>query len=776
MRMRKPFFIVILTVAILLTSTVTTLALPQISTLQEKAELLEELKVLAGTNGNYRLNEKLSRSEASTFAVRILGKEIHVLVNSSTYKKTSFPDVDSNAWYAPYVGYCTQEGIISGDTKGNFNPNDYITEKGFLKIVLGVLEYEMNKDYSWESVYKKAYEVGLVKDLSYIMKTDDNTEFKRSDAVNILYNALTLKTNISKRQVFYNLVDSGIITEKDAVRIGFIDDTQNEGNNEEDKQDEEEEDEVITEIEEINVFDDTTISIHFNENIRGIDKLVIHELFNNKKLLGYQIDTLDENYILIRTDKQTPGIEYEIEITGVEDMDGNIQDALLSTFMSYTPNVINSNFFRIKKVEPINEKSVLLYFTHPINLNIENPLHYKIYSGNYILADGEENEILARTYKAADNSVLLSLKNDSFEEGDEYTIEIDGRMTSAYGVELNDGKGERIGFKAKAGKQERFKLEQIIPYDESTIMLIFNKEINPFLAQQIYNFYITDENGNPVSIEKSTTESSYDTSGEVLFISINGKFKRNKQYYVTINNLNDITRQEYIQEVTYSFDADYDEKEVLEIVGIEPINNQMIEVYFSLPLSDESALDVNNYTIRRSKSSTRIYPKAAYYDRNEDPNKVVLYLSDDDKLVGNRDYELQISKKFKDYMGNITTDYLEEDFTAVAKVKRNLSIKEVVPISSNAVKLVFDEAIAYDRSNLSPENYSLEYNLRGISITEVPISVLYYNSKTLILKFNDMHYDIPYALKFNSIKDYFGTTYKVTADSTNYVEFKLVEE
>ena len=34
-------------------------------------------------------------------------------------------------------------------------------------------------------------------------------------------------------------------------------------------------------------------------------------------------------------------------------------------------------------------------------------------------------------------------------------------------------------------------------------MLIFNKEINPFLAQQIYNFYVTDEDGNPITIEKN---------------------------------------------------------------------------------------------------------------------------------------------------------------------------------------------------------------------------------------------------------------------------------
>ena len=52
--------------------------------------------------------------------------------------------------------------IISGDTKGLFNPNDYITEKGFLKIILGVLDYKFEKDYAWENVYKKLMKLVLL--------------------------------------------------------------------------------------------------------------------------------------------------------------------------------------------------------------------------------------------------------------------------------------------------------------------------------------------------------------------------------------------------------------------------------------------------------------------------------------------------------------------------------------------------------------------------------------------------------------------------------------
>jgi hypothetical protein len=572
------------------------------------------------------------------------------------------------------------------------------------------------------------------------------------------------------------LIDSGIVTEQKAQELGLIDSNAAEGQKEETENNDEEkqpvEDAIITEIEEVNVFDETSVSVHFNENIKSIGKLKIYEASNTNKFLGLHIDIIDTNYIMIVTEKQTPGIEYKIEIMDVEDLNGNKQDKLTTSFQSYTQEIVESNFFRIKQLEPVNEKSVLVYFTHPINLNAENPLYYKILEGNRTLADGEKDQILPRIYNTANNCVMVSLKTRTFSEDEEYTLELDGNLTSAYGAHLNHYDGDRMGFVAKAGKEERFKIDQIIPYDSNTLMLVFNKEINPFLAQQIYNFYITDDENNPITIDKTVLEGPYSQSGEVLFISIKDKFEKNDLYYLTINNLNDITRQEYITETTYSFEADYGTKDKQQITNIGSVNNQRIDVYFAIGLDPDTAAEVSFYSLRSGKSA-RIYPQTAYFDQNEDPNKVVLYFSDNEKLAANREYELQISKGFRDNIGNLTTSVLKEEFKASSRVKRNLSVQEVVPVSSDTIKVVFEDAIAFDKTNLSPSNYSLEYNYLGISIKEVPLSILYINSKTLIMKFNEMQYDLPYAFKFNSIVDYFGVSHKVTGDGTNYVEFVL---
>lgn len=770
MKWRRIIITLSMIVVIVTAMTMPSFTLPIYSTLQERAELLDELSILSGSNGSYRLDDKLNRSEAAALAVRLLGKELHVLLNANTYKKTDFPDVNANHWYAPYVGYCSRENIINGDTNGNFNPNDFITEKGFLKIVLGILGYKINIDYTWEQVYKKSFEVGLVTDLAYIAKTEDNTNFKRADAVNIIYRTLTLKNKTTDKQLLYNLIDAGTITEAKAVELGLIQAEEKTPVEEEIKKDE-----VPTEIEEILVFNANNLSIIFNENIESIESLLIYESANQKRVLEYEIDEQKGDYIIVDTDNQSPGVEYLIEIKGLTDNEGNYLESLYGIFIGYAPEKVESNFFRIKEIKPVNEESILIYFTHPVNINVENALHYRIFEGNSLIADGRQSKLIARIYNSEQNCVMLTLNNAKFQGNKEYIAEIDGKMTSAYGVRMNDGKGDRFAFIAVEGKEERFKLNEIVSYNANTIMLIFNKDINPFLASQIYNFYITSTDGNPVQIEKTTMmDSIFLMSGRTLFISMKSPLEKRKEYYLTINNLNDVTRQEYINEMTYSFTADYGSTESVKIESISPVNNQKLEVYFSNAL-DQSTVIKENFVISYRYTSERINPIGVVYDSIDDPLKVILYLSDEDKLVGNREYQLEVNTELRDYVGNPLNEVLRKDFYASTRSKDNPYIIDAVTVSSDAVKLAFSDALAFDRLNLTPENYTLEYTDHGINFKKVPLNVLYVNSKTLVLKFDELLPDISYTLKFNTLVDYTGSGFKVFGEGTNFVEFKLKE-
>lgn len=777
MKKGRTVFILVIMFSLIITSVSTmSFALSGTATQMEKVQLLSDLRIFTGTNGDFRLNEKLSRSEASALAVRILGKELHVLLNAPTLRNTSYPDVDSTQWYAPYVGFCTIEGILSGDTSGNYKPNDYVTEKSFLKIVLGVLGYEMNKDFTWDGVYKKAFETGLVKDLMYIAKVEDNINFTRGDAVNILYSALIIKGKNTVKELFYNLIDSGTITVEDAKRLGLIEEDKEQiGNGKEDDEAEEpEEDKLITEIDELLVFDQNSVSIIFNENIKSIDEIKIYEAYNEDKELDLSIEEIKDNYLILKTQKQKPGMEYTIELQQVEDEDGNIKDVIYSAFIGHSPDVVESDFFRIQKIVPVNEKSVKIYFTHPININSEIAFNYNVTKNGYLIASGEKDQLIVRKVNSEDNCVLLTLKSDSFTKNEQYSVEIYESLTSAYGVRINDGLGDEMAFTAVEGEADSFNVIEVIPYDKKTILLSFNKEVNPFLAQQIYNFYVTDKDNKPIPIEKVTVESQGIRSGEVVFISLKNSMDKDGKYYITINNLNDITRQEYITERTYSFVADYGATDKLGIVDVTPVDKQTVDVYFTSMLDVISASNKDYYYVSLRSGTAKVYPRAVLYDRAIHPYRVTLIFNQSD-LEENREYELKVNYEIKDYLGNKSGLTLTERFHASDDDKTSPVIEKVTPVSTDAVMLVFDKELAFNQINLSPENYTLEYIFEGMSIKKLPLSVLYINAKTLILKFDRLEYDIPYSLRFNSLMDYSGTSFKVTGEGTNYVEFELSE-
>ena len=63
-----------------------------------------------------------------------------------------------------------------------------------------------------------------------------------------------------------------------------------------------------------------------------------------------------------------------------------------------------------------------------------------------------------------------------------------------------------------------------------------------------------------------------------------------------------------------------------------------------------------------------------------------------------------------------------------------------------------------------------------MNIRKAPLSVLYINSKTLVLIFDELEYETPYTLRVNTIVDFSGTAYKVTGEGTNYKDFILEKQ
>jgi hypothetical protein len=741
MNTNKRYYLIIVALVILCTSILPINGIAQ--TIDEKANALNQLNILAGSAANFNLSEKLSRAHAAAFIVRLTGKENHVNKYADIYNITSFPDVDPTQWYAKYVGYCAKEKIIVGTSSGKYEPTGYISEKGFLRLILSALGYVYNEDYPLEQVYTRAYSLGIVTDPSYFNRTEDDTNYTRGQAVDALYNALKVINKNTGKEMFYSLIEDGAITREAAVKAGLIVDS------------------TITDIEEIKALDFNKVYIKLNENIKPIsdENIIMHEYGEDDDLIECNLVSFEGNELEIYTPNQHADKQYVIKLLNVEDEEGIITDELIGMFTGYVFEIedVESDYFRIRSIEAINEKSIKVLFTHPVNVNSELANRYRIYEDNKLFADGESGDITVRINSLSDG-VLLSLNQKVFQDNKIYTLKIDGELTSAYGVRLNDGEDDSMRFVSSSKVPEAFALERIRTFDSKTLLLYFNKEINPVLAGQKYGFLITDEKGKPVEIEKTVVDTFNGNSGDTMFINIKDTFEKKGNYSLTIYILSDAARQEYIIEKTYSFTADYKSTNELKISGVKVLDNQTIEVTFSMPLDANTALNTDLYTIVGIDISYRENPEKVFYDTNVDENKVTLYLSNSDKLQKKEDYYVSVDSDMRYYIGNTIGRELRKGFDGTSIDVKAPKIDDAVTISSDAVKLTFDRGIALDAPNILTNNYVLEYSVFGIQQRKAPLSVIYINAKTVILKFDSLEVDEDATIKiqYNKLKDYSG--------------------
>ncbi|NIA02242.1 MAG: hypothetical protein GWP15_02565 [Nitrospirae bacterium] len=80
-------------------------------------------------DGTFGPNENVTRAEALRILFDAAGVDV------KTDYAAGFPDVSAGAWYASYVNYAAENGIVSGYSDGTFGPNEKLTRAQVSKIV-----------------------------------------------------------------------------------------------------------------------------------------------------------------------------------------------------------------------------------------------------------------------------------------------------------------------------------------------------------------------------------------------------------------------------------------------------------------------------------------------------------------------------------------------------------------------------------------------------------------------------------------------------------------
>ena len=147
-------------------------------TYQEAVTVIAGMGIVDGySDGSFRPDDVLTRGAAAKIICNlILGPTTADALSASS---APFVDVPTTNTFAGYITYCSQQGIISGYADGTFRPTDTLSGNAFMKMLLGALGYDSDKEgytgANWTvNVIKQAVGIGL---------DDGNDNFVGSQAV-----------------------------------------------------------------------------------------------------------------------------------------------------------------------------------------------------------------------------------------------------------------------------------------------------------------------------------------------------------------------------------------------------------------------------------------------------------------------------------------------------------------------------------------------------------------------------------------------------------------
>lgn len=160
---------------------------------KNEADILYKLGLFRGTGKGYELKKTVTRAEAITMVLRMIGEER----DATTFNpEQRFSDVPPTYWAYANIGYAADKGYIDGTSETTFEPARTVTGQEFVKMLLTAMGYpEIYLDSAYEAGVKFAL---LVNNYTKLAVSTKGYSLLRNDVVNICYSALLTKTSDGK--------------------------------------------------------------------------------------------------------------------------------------------------------------------------------------------------------------------------------------------------------------------------------------------------------------------------------------------------------------------------------------------------------------------------------------------------------------------------------------------------------------------------------------------------------------------------------------------------
>lgn len=715
------------------------------TTQQDQAEVLNAIKMLKGNEDGYNLSGKLRRSEAATFVVRMLGEESKVLGNKSAYTVSAFSDVKSSDWFSPYVGYCYKNGIILGFPDGTFKPNDYISEKSFAQLVLGIMDYKSGTDFTWDTVKRFMYDKELVTDVVYTVSTDDNINYTRGEAVTLLYNSLTKNRKNSDKTVCDQLIDKKVITESTAKKHDLI-----------------KVDEDKTEIEKVSVIDVDRIEVEFNEEVI-VDASDIEIYANGALVKIVDFETHGDTLKITVDDELYDERGFEIKIKKIYDEEDYLIEDLHKPFSGMERPEIESQLFKISKVKPVSSEMLEVYFTQPIDDSAEEVLLYNVYKNGSLYFEGSYKTLEIEMNSTVDNGIIFISKQYQFDDNNKYEVRIKGDLQSKYKAYLNEGNGDAYSFYGSAIKASSFEVEQAELLDTDNVIIVFSDLVDKESATDKSNYYLLDEDNKKITVNNAYLD-EYDKDDKYKKVILHTQdLKDYHEYRLFIDDVENIFKSLEINNYEKDLGEGMKNDEEVELQDIEVVNRSILRLEFDEPLDEDSEKATIDIDRGIEISKKFIDP--------DDPTVLIVYLKKSSYLREDKEYELTISKKdIVDIYGNTHPEDLSEDFDGVDTIRDDIVIQEAHFISDSQILVEFSDYVKESTLD-NDNNYKFEYTINGNDKILFPGDIEIVDEKTVIITFDYFLQDGRLYVEIDNVYDISGQfQYDALKERVDFVE------
>ncbi len=618
------------------------------------------------------------------------------------------------------MGYCHQNRIVAGMETGRFEPNAYVSEKAFLTMLLQALGYKSDVDYNWDSVYQKAYEVGLSEDINDAVRTKDEYMYTRADVVHTIYNALDSKLKGKTQDLSEFLLENKVCNLYMLKKHNLI-----------------KKDKVATKIESVKAVDTKTLELTFNEDIAELKKEQLKIKKISKNLTIDKVHRKNNNKFYISVLETMYNLnKYNLTVDNIMDKDGFITEHLELEFIGADKqeNIINTTKdFEIVSVKVISNNQLDVMFSRNVDKKAEEPLLYKFGLANGVLNEGNFQNLKVDLVGDSVSHVLLTFTDYRFDPNQEYTLYVRADLSNVFGERLKNGQGDQINFSGSLQQLATFEVEDTEIIDNHFIKVYFSREVDRDTALDKSNYRIIRRDGKDSRTAKNVYfyKDENGVSNSIVMVRFSSIFD-DEDYELEIEDVRDVYQSQKIRRYSSQFYSGALETFEPELIGAEAVNRSEIHLIFNVPLSesaDKVGVKIDRHTFISGKVVSAI-----------EPNVLILYLRKNSYLKADEDYKVIVKRGIADYLGRKSTSAQETEFSGNEEVKPDIFISKAVMISENQMKITFSEPIK--KSYLEDINlYKIKYEMGTVDRTIFPVKIVALSDNEVILKLESSYAD-----------------------------------